>query len=184
MLTALKLFFGSSTGWVVLALGAALTLGSYSYGHTKGYTEGHAKGRTEGYSSRNAEVSRLRDNVVGLTKVINDDRDAANKKIKDVEAKAADAAVETAKRLGTQLRQRDQIIAGYKATVKPETQQHCGLSIETVKTINELIKNVNEESNETPAVSVGSASGISNDLVDSAGATRTTSSVGDDSGTR
>lgn len=159
MLSAFKLFFSSSSGWVTLALIAALGIGSYSYGHANGYEAGHTKGFTEGRDSRNNEVEHLKDNVAGLTKIVNDEREAQAKKIKDVEKKAADNAVATEKRLNVQIRARDQIIASYKANVKPEIQQHCGLSIETVKAINALIQNVNEESNEVPAPSTPPSDG-------------------------
>lgn len=151
MLTAFKLFFSSSSGWVTLALIAALGIGAYSYGHANGYETGHTKGYTEGHDSRNDEVQHLKDNVAALTKIINDDREAQAAKIKKVEEVAANQAVETAKRLSQQIRARGMIIASYKADVKPEIQQHCGLSVETVQAINALIETVNEEPNESPA---------------------------------
>lgn len=150
MFTALKLFFSSSAGWVTLALAAALGISAYSYGHANGYETGHTKGYTEGHDSRNEEVAHLQDNVAGLTKIINDDRKAQAAKIKEVEKGAADQAVATEKRLGQQIRARDAIIASYRADVKPEIQQHCALSIETVRAINALIQNANEDPNETP----------------------------------
>lgn len=163
MLTAFKLFFSSSAGWVTLALAAALGIGAYSYGHANGYETGHTKGYTEGHDSRDKEVSHLQDNVAGLTKIINDDRKAQAAKIKEVEKGAADQAVATEKRLGQQIRARDAIIASYRAEVKPEIQQHCGLSIETVRAINALIQNANEEQNEVPVLPSPGSSGDSAD---------------------
>lgn len=151
MFTAFKLLFSSSAGWVTLALAAALCIGSYSYGHAGGYTSGHTKGFTEGRASRNEEVSHLKDNVAALTQTVNDERKAQAEKIKAVQKAAADQAVETEKHLSLQIRARDQIIASYKVSVRPEIQQHCGLSIETVHAINALIQNVNEEPDETPS---------------------------------
>jgi len=151
MLSAFKLFFSTSAGWVTLALVAALGIASYSYGHAEGYTTGHTKGFTEGRDSRDREVDHLKDNVAGLTTLINTERAANAAKIKTLEAQAADSAVATEKQLNQKIRARDAIIASYKADVKPEIQQHCGLSIDTVQAINALIQNVNEEPNEVPA---------------------------------
>lgn len=179
MFTAFKLFFSSSAGWVTLALIAAFGLGAYSYGHANGYADGHTKGFTEGHDSRNEEVSHLQDNVAGLTKVINDERKAQAKKIKDVQDEASNTAVATEKRLGQQIRARDQIIASYKADVKPEIQQHCALSVETVRAINALIQTVNEESDEIPASPTPPDSGSSADPASVPDASGTTSTVKD-----
>ena len=150
MFSAFKLFFSSSAGWTSLALVAALGIGAYSWGHSDGYASGHTKGYTAGHDSRNEEVSHLKDNVAGLTDIINVDREVQAKKIKEVEKAAADKAVDTAKLLNQKIRDRDKIIASYHADVAPAVQQHCSLSIETVQAINALIQNVNEESNEVP----------------------------------
>jgi hypothetical protein len=151
MFSTLKLFFSSSAGWILLALVFALGLGAYSWGHADGYASGHTKGFTDGRTSRNEEVDHLKDNVSGLTALVNTERKAVADKIKAVQKDAANQAVETVKDLNQQIRARDKIISDYRASVEPKIQQHCGLSIETVQAINALIENVNEEPNETPA---------------------------------
>lgn len=157
MLNTIKLFFSTTEGWSALALIAALAIGAYSYGHSNGYDSGIDTGYTNGQKSRDKEVEHLQDNVAGLTDTINDQRKAVAEKIKKVEAAAADRAVETTKVLNQQIRARDQIIASYKETVPAEVQQHCALSIETVRAVNALIQNVNEDTNEVPAAPIPAA---------------------------
>lgn len=146
-----------------LALGAVL-FGAYSFGHSNGYDSGHKAG----YESRNTEVSHLNDNVIALSKLIDTERKQQFEKLQDVQATAAEAAIKTETRLQTQIRARDQVIANYSKTVPTTVQQQCGLSIETVRAINQLIDKVNGEPNETPKANAADSG--SKDAGDSAGA--------------
>lgn len=177
MISALKLLWGSTGGKISAILFTVLFAAGVAFAYSHGHTSGYASGFTAGQNSRDKEVTHLQENVAALTKIINDERKAQADKIKKVEAKAADAAVETAKRLGQEIRARDTIISSYRADVKPEIQQHCGLSVETVRAINALIQNVNEEHNEVPDLSAPPDNSSSADSTGGGADVQTTSTL-------
>jgi len=152
MFMAAKLFFSTSLGKsLLLVLAFALTVfAAFELGSSHGYSDGHTKGFNEGRASRDPEVQHLQDNVVALSKLINDERLAQATKIDKLQSDAANQAVETSKKLNQQIRERDKIIQNYKNQVPPEIQQHCALSMETVQAINKLIDNANGVRNEGP----------------------------------
>lgn len=151
MIQAIKLFFGSPLGRAFLTFAAAgAVLGSaYVLGHSAGKLKGLDEGFRDGRAARQQEVDHLKDNVAVLTKTINDERKAVSDKVKQVEADATERAMQTQERLHSQLRARDQIIQNYERMTPVEVQQSCGLSIETVQAINQLIDKANGDSNES-----------------------------------
>lgn len=150
MLSVLKLFFSGPSGWVTILGVVALLFGVYTLGHSQGHTSGYESGFTAGQKSRDVEVGHLNDNVKALTDIVNKQRTAQAEKVADVQKAAADDAVKTQKVMGQQIRQRDAIIQSYRDTVSKEIQNRCALSIETVKAINLLIDNANEDPDEGP----------------------------------
>lgn len=147
MLSAIKLFFGTSKGrGLVLAVAIALTLvATYSLGHANGSTAGY----TAGQKSRDAEVADLKAKVQTLTDKVNEKTRAENAKADRIQSQAADAAIQTQKQLTRQLRERDAIIQRYQAQTPTVIREACGLSIETVRVINQLIDNANNEKNQS-----------------------------------
>ena len=142
-------FLKSDLGRTLLGVlaAAALLLGAYSFGHSAGYDTGHKAG----YASRQPEVDHLNQNVMALSKLINDERLATHAKAQEVEHDAAEAAIKTETFLQQQIRARDKIIHDYEKAVPISVQESCGLSVETVRAINKIIDSVNGEQDETKA---------------------------------
>jgi hypothetical protein len=144
MIDALKILWGSTGGKISAILFVVVLAASTSFAYVKGSTSGHDSGFTAGQKSRDTEVKGLSDKVTALTSEINTKRQATNDKIDKVENNAANDAVATQKQLTKQIRERDAIIAAYEKNTPTEVKESCGLSIETVRAINQLIDNANE----------------------------------------
>jgi len=143
-------WLATKTGMYVMAgIGAALLLlGAYTLGSSHGYASGYDSGYAKGQKSRQQEVDHLKDNVSALTKTINDERLATATKLQAVEHDATERALKTQSTLTRQITERDQIIKRYEKTVPVKVQESCGLSVETVEAINQLIDKANGVQNE------------------------------------
>ncbi len=159
MLSVLKFLWGSTAGKVTFAVTIALFVVGVGLAYAAGSNSGYADGFEAGKKSRDQEVSLLEGKVTTLVGLVNTKREAEATKIDKVEAEASDAAVDTQKKLAADLRERDAIIARYEARTPTVTKEACGLSVETVRAINQLIDNANDETIIEPS----SAGGIASD---------------------
>lgn len=150
MFTAIKLFFSTGLGKGLLVVSAVIlaVVATYSLGSAHGYSKGHGTGFNEGRQSRQLEVNHLQKNVAALTKLVNDERLATSVKVQSIQESASIEALVAQTKLQANIQQRDAIIAEYTSRVPEIVQKSCGLDLETVKAINKLIDNINEDRHE------------------------------------